>query len=609
MAPKEQSTEFTAVLLLRGPGIESRRIALNGRPFRIGRASASELSFPENAELSRDHFLVEETEGSWFVRDLNSRNGTMVNGSRIRGRVPLFDHDVIVAGHLSFTFLSDTPSAIRRLVPLAHSPSVPLHAHSRSTDLQSALASESSHTTSGTERAHLRAFVRAGRELVSQRSMDELFQVILDIAIEAAGASRGVVALQVVPPDASALNVRAQRGVGFHLSTAIVNQVLVERKSLLVVDVAEESLLANRHSIVAGQVKSVIAVPLQTEEHTIGLLYVDTPAHLHARSHPLTFTPEDLNLLTVLANVAAIRIEHARLLEMEQQEKLWARDREQAAEIQRSLLPIGAPYIPGYEMAGYNAASRSVGGDYYDFLKLDDGRLALVVADVAGKGMPAALLMSGLQARVQVLFETGENLASHVSKLNRSLKKYFPRNRFVTFFIAALSPDSGRLDFCNAGHNPPMLLHGDNTLEHLIPTGPIIGVSTRFTYKELVAHMLPGDILALYSDGVTEACDAFHTEEFGEERLLQTLRDNREKPPAAIIDAIIKRIASFTGNAPLSDDLTLVILRRLALNDVPNPDSEQSVAFPDKPLSPPTNRSDMLSPDWNLKQPSRPSKP
>jgi phosphoserine phosphatase RsbU/P len=546
-----ESTACGAVLLFHEQGGKLRRIDLDGRPFRVGRASANELSFPENAELSREHFLLEKTGQQWTIQDLNSRNGTVIGGSRIRGRVPLSDQDVIVAGHLSFTFLSGAPNTEHGVLLLDDAQASP-PAHTRSTDLKAALASESSDHGFSTERAHLRAFVRAGRELVSHRPMNELFQVILDMAVDAAGASRGVVAIQ----DGNVLSIRAQRGSGFRLSTAIVKQVLTEKKSLLIVDMAGERELANRDSIVAGQVRSVIAVPLQTEDHAIGLLYVDTPCRVFA------FTTEDLNLLTVMANVAAVRIENARLLEIEQEEKLWAHDRQQAAEIQRSLLPTAAPVIPGFDVAGYNAASRTVGGDYYDFLTLSGDRVGLLVADVAGKGMPAALLMSGLQARVHVLFETGEDLATQVTKLNRALTARFPSNRFVTFFVAALSPESGHINYCNAGHNPPILVRKDGETEQLTASGPVLGISAKFRFEEGTCQMSVGDVLALYSDGVTEASDPTELEEFGEDRLLQTLRQHQEETPAAIIQAVIRQVSEFTGNAPLADDLTLVIAKR-----------------------------------------------
>jgi phosphoserine phosphatase RsbU/P len=553
MSSSAESSTSTAVLLFHEQGGQLRRINLDGRPFRIGRASANELSFPENAELSREHFLVERVGDQWTIQDLNSRNGTVIDGRRIQGRVPLSDQDVIVAGHLSFTFMSGAADAQNRILLLEDASGSPPLSHTRSTDLKAALASESSDHVFSTERAHLRAFVRAGRELVSHRPMNELFQVILDMAVDAAGASRGVVALQ----DGNALSIRAQRGTGFRLSTAIVKQVLTEKKSLLIVDIAGESELAKRDSIVAGKVRSVIAVPLQTEDHAIGLLYVDTPSRVFA------FTSEDLNLLTVMANVAAVRIENARLLEIEQEEKLWAHDRQQAAEIQRSLLPTSAPVIPGFEVAGYNAASRTVGGDYYDFLPLSEGRVGIVVADVAGKGMPAALLMSGLQAKVQVLFETGENLATQVTKLNRALTSRFPPNRFVTFFVAAVSPESGHIAFCNAGHNPPILLGKNGAMTQLSASGPVLGISTNFSFEEGACEMSAGDILALYSDGVTEACDPVRQEEFGEDRLLQTLLQHRDKTPSTIIDAVMRQISEFTGNAPLADDVTLVVARRV----------------------------------------------
>lgn len=540
------------VLLLQGLGQVPRRVELDGCPFRIGRSSASELAFPENAELSREHFVLEKAGAQWTIQDLNSRNGTLVNGVRIHGRTPLSNGDVILAGHLSFRFLNEVAGPATLLKVSSDAPGASRGAHTRSTDLKSALASEASTEVPGHGRSHLRAFVRAGRELISQRPMAELFGVILDIAVEAAGAARGVVAVQ----DGKVLTICAQRGTGFHLSTAIVEQVMVAKKSLLIVDIAGEVQLANRESIVAGQVKSVIAVPLQTEERVIGLLYVDTPSKVFA------FTPEDLNLLTVLANVAAVRIEHARLVEVEQQEKVWARDREQAAEIQRSLLPCEAPALAGYSLAGYNAASRSVGGDYYDFLGLEDGRMIVVVADVAGKGMPAALLMSGLQARVHVLFDSGEDLAIQVAKLNRSLIKRFPSNRFVTFFVGALSAESGEIRFCNAGHNPPILLHADGTEEQLGATGPILGISAAFAYEERSVRMMRGDVLALYSDGVTEACEPTGDEEFGEERLIRTLRANCGRSAAAMVDATVNEIAQFAAHAPLADDLTLVILKR-----------------------------------------------
>jgi sigma-B regulation protein RsbU (phosphoserine phosphatase) len=207
-----------------------------------------------------------------------------------------------------------------------------------------------------------------------------------------------------------------------------------------------------RQSIVGQRVRTLIAVPLQTRDCIIGLIYVDSP------SLTRVFTKDDLNLLTVMANTAATRIENERLTEIEHQERLMARDLEQAAEIQQRHLPGAAPTLPGLDLAGHNAPCRTVGGDYYDFFPYPNGRVAMVLGDVSGKGMPASLLMMSLQARVQVLIEEPENLGVVMTRLNRLTATTCPSNRFITFFMCLLDGATGDLIFANAGHNPPLIM-------------------------------------------------------------------------------------------------------------------------------------------------------
>ncbi len=216
------------------------------------------------------------------------------------------------------------------------------------------------------------------------------------------------------------LVVQASRGDGFRISTAVRDRVLEGRASVLVRDTSLDEALRMRHSIVEQSVRTLMAVPLQTDNQVIGLLYVDSPQF--ARQ----FSSDDLNLLTVMANVAGIRIERERLAEVEQAERLMAAELEQAAEIQRQLLPASAPALPGLDLAGYTAACRTVGGDYYDFLEYPDGRVGIVIADVAGKGMPAALVMASLQAKVQALADTPGSIAELVGRLNRGMVGHVP---------------------------------------------------------------------------------------------------------------------------------------------------------------------------------------
>jgi len=367
------------------------------------------------------------------------------------------------------------------------------------------------------------------------------------------GATRGV----LMTLEGKELVVQAALGEGFRISNTVRDRVIKEKTSLLVRDARLDEAFADRMSIVQQQIRSMLAVPLQTDDRVIGLIYLDSPHFIKE------FTKEDLSLLTVMANVAAIRIEHTRLAEVEQAEKIHAKQLEQAAEIQRGLLPVQAPHVSGVDLAGYNAACHTVGGDYYDFLPYPDGRVGVLVGDVAGKGMPAALLMSSLQARVQVLFDDPTNLAALVTRLNRIISSNCPSNRFITFFIGILEPKTGELTYVNAGHNPPIVAHADGSVEKLEGTGLILGILPMATYQQGVCRMDPGDALLLFSDGVTEPTSPNADEEFGEDRLAQVLAGLRDQDAQSIIAAINQKVDDFTGGAPPADDITLVVAKLL----------------------------------------------
>jgi serine phosphatase RsbU (regulator of sigma subunit) len=300
-----------------------------------------------------------------------------------------------------------------------------------------------------------------------------------------------------------------------------------------------------------------MAVPLQTDEQVIGLIYVDKSSVLW------DFTRDDLNLLTVLANVTAERIERERLVEVEQAERMHSKELEQAAEIQARLLPGDVPQVPGLDLAGYSAPCRTIGGDYYDFVGYPDASLALMLGDAAGKGMPSALLMSNVQARVRLLAEQPGSLSHLVARLSRAVHSSCPANRFVTFFICRLGPAARNLLYCNAGHNPALLIRGSGQIEKLDVGGMPLGVLPSLEYRESGCDFNPGDLLILYSDGVTEAVKAGSEEEFGPERLAAVVQQHRESTAREIIDAVIESICTWMAGAPYQDDITLVVARRL----------------------------------------------
>jgi phosphoserine phosphatase RsbU/P len=546
VAPKFRPRE----LLIHTPDGKTRTLPLDQDRFTLGRSSANELCYAEDAGLSRQHLALERTGESWSVRDLNSKNGTFVNGDRITEPFLLGPDDRVTAGHLTLQF-ADNTSPIANTVVFVEGNAPAAASTTVVTSLQGLLNQEKELEGA----AQMRALVRVGRELSGNMPLAELFKLIMNLSIDAVGAARGV----LMTLEGEELVVRAAKGEGFRISGAVRDRVIREKTSLLVRDARLDEAFAERMSIVQQQIRSMLAVPLQTDDRVIGLIYLDSPHFVHE------FTKDDLNLLTVMANVAAIRIEHTRLAEVEQTERMFAKELEQAAEIQRSLLPTCAPQVAGLDLAGYNAACRTVGGDYYDFMAYPDGRVGMLVGDVAGKGMPAALLMSSLQARVQVLFDDPVNLAALVARLNRIISANCPSNRFITFFFGVLDPKTGEFTYVNAGHNPPLLVRADGTVERLECTGLILGILPAAPYDQKTCPLEPGDMVVLFSDGVTEACRPDVDEEFGEERLAQSLAALRDLPAQSIVEAINQQVQEFTCGAPPADDITLVIAKRLRM--------------------------------------------
>ena len=351
------------------------------------------------------------------------------------------------------------------------------------------------------------------------------------------------------------LKPRAMRGDDFRISEAVRDRVLGSRQSLLVHDARLDEVLRGRVSINEQNIRTLMAVPLQTNDRVIGLIYVDTPGLVSAP------TPKDLDLLTVLANVAANRIEQERLALVEEKERLQAQELEQAAEIQRGLHPRFAPDIAGVELAGHNAQCRTVGGDYYEFLPTGDGRVALVLADVSGKGLPAALLMADLRAKIQVLAEEPDDFPRLMARLDRLMAKSCPPNRFVTCFFCILDPATGLLRYSNAGHNPPLLVRSGGAVEELRGGGAPLGMLPGLGYEERECRVSPGDLVLLYSDGVTE-CASPSGEEFGTSRLVAVLLDRRGEPAAGVAERVCRALAEWSAGSPPTDDLTFIVARR-----------------------------------------------
>jgi len=298
-----------------------------------------------------------------------------------------------------------------------------------------------------------------------------------------------------------------------------------------------------------------LVVPLSAGQSAQGFLAVGE------RVSGLPFSEEDREFAQTLARQAVAALESVRLhlLGMEQQR----RDREMqiAREIQQSLFPRSRPEIPGFEVAALSDPCQEVGGDHYDFIPLEGGRLALAVADVSGKGAPASILMASVHASLRAMAGSSPP-AALMGRLNQFMLASTQENKYVTLFYAELDPATRRVVYVNGGHVPPCRVRVDGKAERLLAGGPALGLLAGADYESGEAALEPGEILAVVTDGVTEATSP-EDREFGDEGVLRVLRAHRSQGAQAVLDALVRSVLAWTGPAGCSDDLTALVLKAL----------------------------------------------
>jgi len=303
-------------------------------------------------------------------------------------------------------------------------------------------------------------------------------------------------------------------------------------------------------------VVSLVCVPLLVKSALKGVLTI------YNKKGGKEFSEDDQRLLAIIAAQSAQMIENARLYEEEQTLFHMQEEVRLAAKIQHDLLPKTAPFIGGYDVAGYTIPAQSIGGDYFDFIAIDKNRLALCLGDVSGKGLPASLLMANLQATIrgQTLIEATPKIC--LTRANKLLCQSTDKCNFITFFYALLNHQTHQLTYANAGHNPPLLFSVDGTHRSLERRGLVLGIRDDSHYEEETLALRTGDILVMYSDGIIEAMNGWQ-EEFGEGRLLEVVRQNFRKTAGEFIKALMQAVKQHTGPAPQSDDITLVVVKRI----------------------------------------------
>jgi len=557
------------IIISGSDGKHSTHELKDGEVVRIGRSSRNNMVLAD-LSLSRHHAEILPDSEGWILQDAGSRNGTFLNGRRLQAPERLKAGDRIDLGGCHLEYREGTESSGRVVFsdqPMASEGTIFLPLNDVMTMPESMVPGVAKSARSAPAPAEdlqarirrLEVIEKANLELLGHESMDHLLPKILNLVSRA------------VKPDRTALFLQEQDGSlvcraslsdrpaqELSISRTIANTVLEQRVAILTSDAQIDSRFKEGASIMAQGIHSVMAVPLWNNKKVIGLIYADS------RMASGLFADEDLRVLTMLANIAAIQIENARLFEDQVEKRRMDQEAEAAADIQKRLLPRRPPDVSGYEIDGLNIPCFEVGGDYFDYQSIDKRRYAMVLADVAGKGMGAAMLMSNLQAAFHARVELGPEPQDLVAHLNNTVARVAPSNRFVTLFYLEVNLEQHSLRFINAGHAPePMLVRAAGGVERLRAGGVPLGIIEGFVYPVGQVALQPGDFVFICSDGVTETVNG-DGDEFGEERLEAVLSAQIGRSPTEIRAAVQAGLEKFAGDAPQPDDLTLMIVKRNA---------------------------------------------
>jgi serine phosphatase RsbU (regulator of sigma subunit) len=514
----------------------------------VGRSSKADLVLSDRF-LSRQHARFYREGDGWMVEDLGSRNTTLLNGR------PLAVPARVSAGDL--VKLSETVISIEGFDKASSRPKAEDGVSSSDTIVLRS-ASELLATAERESAGRLKMLNEVHRALATTLTQEELLEAILDRTFAHLAPEEAVIFLKKPYGGlerAASRRLPSARG-DFFYSRSLESEVAEKGQAALVLDAQTDQRFAAAESIMSSGVRSLIAAPLLDSTGILGMIV------LSSRIHVRRFAEQDLELLTALGSVAALRIRNLSLAEEGARRRALEKEMALAREIQLALLPEHLPEIPGYSVFAANDASRAVSGDFYEFQGRDEGdEQVMVIADVSGKGMAASLLAASFDALLMGPIEVGHPTDLICSKISRRLFMKTPPERYVTAFIAALDPGTGRLSYTNAGHNPGLLLRADGTVQRLEANGLPLGLFPVVEYERVEVTLGPGDLVLLYTDGITEAANP-KNEEFGLDRLQAVVQKYAEQPLVALAVAIETAVEVFADGTPFGDDRTMVLLRR-----------------------------------------------
>jgi serine phosphatase RsbU (regulator of sigma subunit) len=523
-----------------------------GDSLTVGRSSKADLVLSDRF-LSRQHARFYRDGDAWVVEDLGSRNTTLLNGRPLATPARLSPGDLVK--------LSETVISVEGFDASGSRPKLDSGPKTSSSDtivLRS--ASELVATAERESAGRLKLLNEVHRALATSLTMEELLEAVLDRTFVHLGPEEAVIFLKRPHGGldrAASRRLPSARG-DFFFSRSLEQEVADRGQVALVLDAQTDQRFAAAESILSSGVRSLIAAPLIDSAGSHGMIV------LSSRVHVRRFSEQDMELLAALGSVAALRLRNLALAEEGARRRELEKEMALARQIQLALLPEQLPEIPGYSVFAANDASRAVSGDFYEFLGRDEGdEQVIVIADVSGKGMAASLLAASFDAMLMGPIEVGHPPDQICSKIARRLYMKTPPERYVTAFIAAIDPRTGALSYTNAGHNAGLLFRRDGSVERLEANGMPLGLFPVVEYDRVETMLAPGELVLLYTDGITEAANP-HGEEYGLERLQAVVGRHKGEPLVAIAVAIEASIEVFVDGTPFGDDRTMVMLRREA---------------------------------------------
>ncbi|MBI3863925.1 MAG: SpoIIE family protein phosphatase [Planctomycetia bacterium] len=567
-------------------------VELLGERMVMGRHPSCQIVL-DNAAVSRNHAQILESHGTYYLEDLRSRNGTLLNGTRIQGRTEIRDDDEIRVCEVVLRFYlgmppdsNDTPvpmsTALGSVAPgLGRAPTASdtdvfalARSHPPGEGSSDGLGSDSSSIITSLDvknrnpriivrpEAKLRAVMEISHNLARTLKADEVLPKILESLFKIfPQADRGFIVLKEQP--GGELRVKSQRVRrddlidSTRVSATILQEAMNKGCALLSADAASDDRFKFADSVAAMTIRSVMCAPLmgQTAD-ALGAIQIDTV------NTAQPFSADDLEVLGSVAAQAALALENAQLHTAALKQRDFERDLEFATQVQLGFLPNERPHAQGYDFFDFYEAAQRVGGDFFDYIPLPDGRVAITIGDVAGKGLPAALLMARIYADARYELLARPTAAEAMTNLNAGVSSSGLGHRFITLGIVVLDPRSHTLTIVNAGHLPPLLRSRNGAVTQLgtQTSGLPLGIQHETTYAQSQVQIEPGDSIIMATDGVTEAMNPSH-EIYGTPRLVTFLK----KAPALaeqLGEAIVAEVEAFAAGHPQRDDICLICFHR-----------------------------------------------